>query len=138
MLYYFLILILAILFDPFTSISLTVTATVLIAWNYKIRPALIAAFILGILVDIAAQKTLGVSSLILLGVAGITLAVSQILEAEMTWVLIILAVAAEAIWQLYFTGSLALNNLLLQAIATGLLWFIGLILKRQEGVYLKT
>jgi cell shape-determining protein MreD len=138
MLYYFIILILAILFDPFTSISLTVTAAVLIAWNYKIRPALIAAFILGILVDIAAQKTLGVSSLILLGVAGITLAVSQILEAEMTWVLIILAVIAEAVWQLYFSGSLTLNNLLLQAIATGLLWFIGLILKRQEGVYLKT
>ena len=127
----------AVLFENYVSIHLSITAITIIGWFYSGKRALLPAILLGLVADIALVRPLGITSVFLVVLVS-SLIISRLqFEWESPFFVFVVAVLGELLISIYLRQYVSLLLLISQGILTLGLWIIFTRMRFKEGVYLK-
>jgi hypothetical protein len=133
----FLLLTLLVFFDRLVPISLFVTVFIVMSWRGRLERIFLWAIILGLMHDVMWVMRLGIMSLFLLAASLMVSVLRQWFERGVIPVVMVTAAVIELIYQWWWGGSVVWSYLVIQAIISGLLWWLLGLGSRQEEVYLK-
>jgi hypothetical protein len=132
-----MLVIAAVLFDAYVPIYLMVTVVVILGWFYSGWKVYIPVILLGLIYDLTMARPLGLTSIILLIMAGGLVIARQQFEWTSGVFVILVGVLAELMMGLYLGNKIVWWSLLWQGLVVGGLWWVITKIRTKEGVYLR-
>lgn len=133
-----IIILLAILIDPFVSFSTALTALTVLSVRSGSRTLLAAGFIFGIFNDIQLSRLGGLSGIIWMMLATVFTLIKELTQMKLIYLVILQAFLGELIWQFYAGEAINWMGIILQVgVSIGGYGIVSWT-RPKSGVYLKS